>query len=314
MAHFNLASKFAKVNFVNITVGETATLVLVGTGPDPALSAGVRLWPVLYEERTAGLEIVHGLEGKKLPPTKVPAAFVDGRDVLLKVTGRNPGNDMLFAREGTEWYRTPVGRLWGETQIVVGLPKDTADLVYSGTTLVWKSSLPPSARGQDPLYFPATSGLGRPTAGEQNLPNMGPVPPGSYSFLAAFDPLQSTISQANARTDGLNNAREGIQAVPTTDPKAAHDWGRWRVRLTRQGQTHGRDGFYLHDSHKGHTHGCIEVGPDKSRTFFDYLIEYASDKRKPKLRLTLRVVYGDRDAPTKGDTAYPDGTETRRNP
>jgi len=61
----------------------------------------------------------------------------------------------------------------------------------------------------------------------------------------------------------------------------------------------------LHDSRKGHTSGCIEIGPFEGKTFFDWLIDYASDSGKPKRRLVLHVIYGDPNAPTKGDTQRP---------
>jgi len=70
MAHFNLASTFQKVNFVNVHVGESVDLVLVGTGPE---APGVRLWPIPFEDRTANVEVLHGLADKMLPPFRVPS-------------------------------------------------------------------------------------------------------------------------------------------------------------------------------------------------------------------------------------------------
>jgi hypothetical protein len=309
MAHFNLAATFQKVNFVNVHVGESVDLVLVGTGPE---APSVRLWPIPFEDRTANVEVLHGLADKMLPPFRVPNWCVEGRDVLLKVTGRNPGNCMLFAREGS-FANPPVAgdRDWGETQIVVALATtDTADLVYTGAKLTWKNSLPPSARGKGQLVFDATSGgRGRQVASDDKLLDVGPIPQGLFSFLAEFDPLQASEAQANTQDDAFKNTREGIQALPTRWDSAdgivasSLDWGTWRVRLNPQGQTPGRTGgFYLHDSHKGYTSGCIEIGPFEGRTFFDFLREYARDPGKPKRRLVLHVIYGDPNAPTKGDT------------
>jgi hypothetical protein len=78
------------------------------------------------------------------------------------------------------------------------------------------------------------------------------------------------------------------------------------VRLSRSGSSKApdRDGFYLHDSYKGYSHGCVEVGDsEEGKAFFDYLIEYAtSSKSKQKAWLILKVLYHDADASTLGKT------------
>ncbi len=74
-------------------------------------------------------------------------------------------------------------------------------------------------------------------------------------------------------------------------------WGRNRVRIlahdqkTRAACITRRDGFYLHDSVKGFSHGCIEVEP---RFFFD-LYDYIDAMKRRRLQrreqLLLRVAY-----------------------
>ena len=71
------------------------------------------------------------------------------------------------------------------------------------------------------------------------------------------------------------------------------DWGTMRVRLTPvSGQMFGRSGFYLHNSHKGFSHGCIEVGSGPSSTdFFSALVQYALSPSQGRNMLTLGVKY-----------------------
>jgi len=200
---------------------------------------------------------------------------VEGRDVLLRVTGRNPGNCMLFAREGSFANRPVEGdRDWGETQIVVALATTgIADLVYTGAKLTWKNSLPPSAQGKGQLVFDAPSGQGRQVASDDKLQDVGPIPQGLFSFLAEFDPLQASDAQANTADKPFDNFREGIQGLPTVWDSAhgigpvSTDWGTWRVRLRPEGQTAApaRGSFYLHDSRKAIRLAVSKSVPSRGR-------------------------------------------------
>lgn len=59
----------------------------------------------------------------------------------------------------------------------------------------------------------------------------------------------------------------------------------------------GRNGFYLHDSKKGHTQGCIEV----EAKFFVALRKFMSDNKKLR-SLALRVSYPSYKSATLGKT------------
>jgi hypothetical protein len=63
-----------------------------------------------------------------------------------------------------------------------------------------------------------------------------------------------------------------------------------------------RDGFYIHDSHKGYTSGCIET----EKEFFELLILFAKQQRRSGgvAALKLRVNY-------TGQTTTNGGTYTR---
>lgn len=210
----------------------------------------------------------------------------------FKVTPRVPGAHTLLAMySGMAEVLLPVE--------VVQPRKADEDMVYTGAKLYWFQNLPPGAKG--PIEFSATSGLpDSQLAVLQQKKDAGPIPEGRYTFLARRDPKrEATVVDAKS---GQLDTREGIQILP----HGSHGWqfpgwGSHRVRLTPKGSNAAphRGGFYLHDSHKGYSHGCIEIAG-----FFKSLIEYAEAGKSPK-HLTLRVVYGDDTLSTYGNTLQP---------
>ncbi|MBI3464307.1 MAG: DUF2778 domain-containing protein [Planctomycetes bacterium] len=162
----------------------------------------------------------------------------------------------------------------------------STQLVYDGREIKW---------GQ--LWFEASSGLiDHQSAGEQCQSDKGPIPAGLYRISLDVD------SDAVAKTDkyGQMVPSTKIQRVPES---LSPTWGYNRVRLELikldANCASPRDGFYLHDSHKGFTHGCIET----TDFFFGTLREYAKSHKNQQL--TLRVRYPTADASTKGDTYRP---------
>lgn len=187
-------------------------------------------------------------------------------------------------------------------------------LLYSGYHVYWY------AGGQPREAFKATSGLAfaspsgafdfrRPSY--QCVKDAGPVPEGKYYLNLAID-----RKHPYATDDGSNScnlaASRFIQKIPRGgDPTAAPgggtagkcepywaNWGRNRVRSEpADNKTRGacggkRSGFYLHDSTKGYSHGCIEV----EGRFFVKLYAYAKNHpQRPRLHLLVRYT---------GDTTY----------
>ncbi len=156
------------------------------------------------------------------------------------------------------------------------------DMLYDGTVLTW------AGKGK----FKATSGMpGHQTPADQCLPEAGPVPEGLYRV-----PL---IKGTSARDDGTGVCRLEpswrVESIPRgevagdCEPYWAN-WGYNRVRIepadaaTRTTCSPARSGFYLHDSTKGYSHGCIEV----ETTFFGVL---RSAMKQGTQRLTLRIKY-----------------------
>lgn len=160
----------------------------------------------------------------------------------------------------------------------------THDMFYDGQTLHWPG------HGQ----FRATSGMpGHQIPGESCTPDAGPVPPGLYKiFLADHGVAKDTGQGACALQPSW-----GLQAIPRgaaageCEPFWAN-WGQNRARMepadtaTRNRCAPIRSGFYLHDSTKGYSHGCIEV----EGRIFPLLRTYARGGRG-KSTMIIRVEY-----------------------
>jgi RHS repeat-associated protein len=80
----------------------------------------------------------------------------------------------------------------------------------------------------------------------------GPVPGGWYSVN--LRPSPNRVAEWGAGGETIPSI--GIQRV-----EGSPDWGSWRARLEPRSDTvtHGRTWFYLHNSHKGYTSGCVET-------------------------------------------------------
>jgi len=161
------------------------------------------------------------------------------------------------------------------------------DLLYDGPRLQWPG------RG----IFRATSGsYGRQWSALQCDPDGGPIPEGSYFLLLAEE-------------SAVPNPDEGCQIAPSWKVQRIPSgleagvcepgwvlWGRNRVRLTRldplpPGCRVPRGGFYIHDSTKGYTHGCIEVEPRFFEVLRHLIATMHSPHGRPKERLNLLVKY-----------------------
>lgn len=162
------------------------------------------------------------------------------------------------------------------------------DLFYDGQFLKWAD------KG---LMFKATSGLpGHQVPIEQCVPDAGPVPEGFYKVYI--------VDQGMAADDGRGicalKPSWGLQEIPR-GPKAGRcerywaNWGKNRARLEPADQptkTHcspvQRGGFYLHDSVKGYSHGCIEV----ETKLFDHLRKFSSSSKKQTILLQVKYISG----------------------
>jgi len=169
-------------------------------------------------------------------------------------------------------------------------------LTYDGAKLSWHGKGVYKASSGMPGYQKST---------EQCLPNKGPVPEGSY-----YIPL---IEGAAATDDGTGTCNLSpswqIQTIPrgsaagVCEPYWAN-WGNNRVRFEpaddvtkRSCLPIKRGGFYLHDSTKGYSHGCIEV----EGAFFTQLRAYIKINKEKRLKLQIKYSGGS----TYGGTKIP---------
>jgi hypothetical protein len=132
----------------------------------------------------------------------------------------------------------------------------------------------------------------------QDVQDYGPVPEGLYWI--------SLKITGDAKLKGGQLVRgDGIQTIPG----GSDDWGSNRVRLhphkiesASAKKNRDEHSFYIHDSHKGYTHGCVEV----LNSFFVDLRAYAvaeSKKKGGKTKLWVQVDYAS-GASTQGNTKY----------
>jgi hypothetical protein len=168
------------------------------------------------------------------------------------------------------------------------------DLLYDGMKLIW------SGKGS----FKATSGMpGHQIPSDQCLPDRGPVPEGNY-----YIPLIEG-SQAIDDGSGVCNLEPSwqIQSIPrgtsagSCEPYWAN-WGHNRVRFEPADRATKntctpikRGGFYLHDSTKGFSHGCIEI----DGLFFTQLRAFIKINKKSRLKLKIKYIGGSTNGGTK---------------
>jgi len=175
------------------------------------------------------------------------------------------------------------------------------DIFYDGQHVYWYGA------GNFKGTFKATSGLtGHQSASEQTKSDMGPIPAGRYTFSIKLAGTAHVVDVAHSTLD-TKQGIESLDDMPGPDGKLYQSsaWGHNRVRLNPQiifnSKARHRGGFYLHDSTKGYSHGCIEVQP----TFFTKLRSYAEQQAKERNGrrvLTLLVQYPNAKASTYGKT------------
>jgi hypothetical protein len=161
------------------------------------------------------------------------------------------------------------------------------DLAFAGQIVRW--------RGHG--IFRATSGLPKYQLPQfQCLQDNGPVPEGAYV-------VKLVGAGAPARDDGTGSCSlqpswqfESIPRLAATGDCEPYwrQWGWHRIRFepadekTRLRCRPRRSGFYLHDSTKGYSHGCIEI----EGRFFAALRTVIASGRQKQLRLRVQYVPG----------------------
>ncbi|WP_194908870.1 hypothetical protein [Catenulispora rubra] len=277
---------------IPLMIGERSCTVLWKGAPDEeGVLAPLMLWD-------PAIALVEELDAFVSPSVK---------QRRFLVTGRKAGATELRA---VEFGRKDSSRQFGALSIRVRPPQETdVDMVYRGTFLVWHRSLPKSLAAAGPLMFAATSGTqglqvaDRQKEGQKEDGPAGPLPETKYVFVARLDAAQNSVEAANKRgQQAIDNHERGIQFLRIGgNGPVDTNWGTMRVRLEPLGPTYGRDGFFLHNSHKGFSHGCIEIGRTlDGRDFFDTLLLYAHEQGKANLVVQVKYPYPKMS--TRGDT------------
>jgi hypothetical protein len=150
--------------------------------------------------------------------------------------------------------------------------------------------------------FKASSGLpGFQRAKYVDTKEKGPVPEGKYWIMLLPNPTR--VAKSDKASGALvPNPVGGIEKIPPFTINSKDEtiiypgWGNTRARLfaDRTTQTFGRNNFYLHDSHKGFSHGCIET----SSQVFDLLIR----SRQSFTKVAFMVDYQDSNTSTYGQS------------
>ena len=166
-----------------------------------------------------------------------------------------------------------------------GIPMSNSWLEYNGTELIWYQKGLLATQDKYPRYiFRGTSGFFDKDFGDLRYSQYqnglinghkdpkgksypGPLPTGNYHINLVNNGTAGIVP--DPENGGLKlESKEGIQNIPsefTPFGNGYYDWqaswGKKRARLEPEAgnQMFGRGGFYIHDSSKGFTHGCIET-------------------------------------------------------
>lgn len=169
-----------------------------------------------------------------------------------------------------------------------------ADMTYDGQTLTWLGW------GK----FKATSGLPHLQKPELQCNKDAAIPEGLYKvFLADRGPAQD-----NGRGICQLQPAWGMQTIPRGPAvgRCEVPWANWGWHRARMEPFDAatklkcapdlmRSGFFLHDSTKGYSHGCIEV----EGRLFSLLENYRRSSKKNTMTLKVAYVKG---RPTNGGT------------
>ncbi len=182
----------------------------------------------------------------------------------------------------------------------MGTTSAEAEMTYDGTQLTW-AGLTFKASSGFAFQSSETKVVNHQTASDQCLKDQGPIPSGLYRLSLAVRKNVATVDKSGQMVSQATSGY-GIERIPQ---QFQDSWGANRVGLELI-QLHvkceeRRDNFYIHDSHKGFTHGCIET----ETSFFTELYNYATNQKGRKPTLTLLVKYPSDNASTDGDTYFP---------
>ncbi|HCL5253729.1 TPA: DUF2778 domain-containing protein [Salmonella enterica] len=171
-------------------------------------------------------------------------------------------------------------------------------LTYDGQVLTWPDvgTFKATTGYYDEYYEVFENGKLTPKTNQYQWPDKqcvaaGAIPEGNYKIFTRF---MGAAKVTQAPECGIDPAW-GWTTLPEEEPGGCQwsEWGHNRARLepadkeTKKACGGTRGGFYIHDSTKGYSHGCIEVEP----TFFRAL-KIAVDSGETNFTVSVHYVPG----------------------
>lgn len=134
-------------------------------------------------------------------------------------------------------------------------------------------------------YAGTSGGEGYQNSNNQNIPDAGPVPSGDYKINLEPDFTRKVKTNSDGSTKP--NPDGGVELLPWGNGSLYSEWGQWRARLDKVNVNSTRNDFYLHDSYKGYSHGCIETN---TALYYD-LSKYKRGGKNPlKFKLNIHLI------------------------
>lgn len=180
-------------------------------------------------------------------------------------------------------------------------------LLYDGEGVYWYGG-DVGDKSELMAAYPGVSGAQEYQNAEyQRMSDRGPVPEGEFSINLRPNPKRIANEVEVAAGTALSpSGSGGIEQIPSYVDESGNRqtefpaWGYRRAALQPIGETAApkRHNFYLHDSQKGYSHGCIEV----PGALIDRLIQYRADHPRES-QIRVRVDYPTPTSPTDGMNA-----------
>lgn len=170
--------------------------------------------------------------------------------------------------------------------------KIQAWILYDGTKLTLFEGKVNDKKKKISGPYDATSGASgfqKSTKANLKKPDKGPVPEGLYKVNLRLCPTRLV------RNSGVNTVPGHGLEILDWSTIIESGWGLWRARLDKSKVKTSRDNFYLHNSYKGESHGCIET---ETELYYD-LVKY---KYQKNTFIYVKVKYKLKGGTTNGGT------------